>query len=97
MTTSDPPTDSHEIELIAEELGIGAIDAIRARQLILAVEADPENSILSLSVGSVVSEHADKLGYRRIWSVLYCGLLVEVGELWDLQRQLLNISRYPVN
>lgn len=97
MTASDPTNDSLEADLIADMLGIGAIDAVRVRQLILDAHYDPENSVLSLKVGAVVSEVVDQNGYRRIWEIFYSGFLIEVGELWDKRRQLLNIVPHPLN
>ena len=97
MNTSDPTNDSHDTDLIADMLGIGAIDAVRVRQLILAAHFDPENSVLSLKVGSVVSEVVNQNGYRHIWEIFYSGFLIEVGELWDKRRQLLNIVPHPLN
>lgn len=97
MSTSDATNDSLEVDLFAETLGIGAIDAVRASQLILDAHFDPENSVLSLKVGAVLSEVANQHGYRRIWEVFYSGFLIEVGELWDKRRLLLNIAPHPLN
>lgn len=97
MSTSDPANDSLDADLIAEELGIGAIDAIRVKQLILDAHYDPDNSVLSLKVGAVLSEVANQHGYRRIWEIFYSGFVIEIGELWDRRRELLNIVPCPVN
>jgi hypothetical protein len=97
MTVSDPTNDSLDSELIAEELGIGAIDAQRAKQVILDAYLDPDNSVLSLNVGAILSEVANQHGYRRIWEVLHMGLLIEVGERWDRRRRLLDIKPHPAH